>query len=319
MNKLLEVKNLTVKFKKGTKVGTALDNISFYINKNEILGIVGESGSGKTLTGLSILNLLPTTEVKGEIIFKDKNLLALPEDKLRKIRGNLISMIFQEPMTSLNPVFTIGNQLIETIMVHKKLSRKEAKNFALEMMNLVGIAGGEKRLNNYPHQFSGGMRQRIMIALALCGNPELIIADEPTTALDVTIQAQILELLLSIRKKFGTSIMFITHNLGVIAKITDKVIVLYCGQIMEIAETEKIFKTPLHPYTIGLINSIPDKTKRGKKLQPIPGNVPSIFEKISGCKFYMRCKDRMQRCGQNVPELSEIKPQHLVRCFKYEK
>jgi oligopeptide/dipeptide ABC transporter ATP-binding protein len=284
------------------------------------MGIVGESGSGKSVTAMSILRLIPSPPgkiVDGKIIFDGQDLLKLSEKEIRKIRGNKIAMIFQEPMTSLNPVFTIGSQIMEAILLHQDVTKEEAREKAIEMLRLVGIPAPEKRVDDYPHQFSGGMRQRAMIAMALSCNPSLLIADEPTTALDVTIQAQILDLMLDIKEKVGdASIILITHDLAVVAEVCDKVTVMYCGKVMEQTDVYTLFKNPKHPYTIGLLNSIPGikiKTK-DQKLYTIPGIVPSIFDLPKGCKFCTRCERADEKCKLEEPELKEIEPGHFVRC-----
>ncbi|MCI1964545.1 MAG: ABC transporter ATP-binding protein [Oscillospiraceae bacterium] len=317
---LLEVKHLKTDFilKKGTV--HAVNDISFEMNKGEILAIVGESGSGKSVTSLSIMGLLqhPGKVVDGEILYKGEDLLKKSSKELEKIRGDQISMIFQEPMTSLNPVYRVKNQIMESIMTHMKLSKKEALTRAIEMLRTVGIPSPEQRIEDYPHQMSGGMRQRVMIAMALSCNPELLIADEPTTALDVTIQAQILELLDTMRKKYHMAVLLITHDLGVVSEAADRVIVMYCGQIMEEAKVKDLFAKPMHPYTLGLLNSIPridDET--GRRLYMIKGMVPNPLQMPKGCPFSDRCDRCMERCAFEMPELKTLNG-HKVRCFLYD-
>lgn len=323
MSESLQIKNLKTSFFLEQGELKAVNNVSFKLSKGETLGIVGESGCGKSVTALSVMRLIqepPGKIVGGEIFYQGKDLLKLPIDQMRHIRGNKVSMIFQEPMTSLNPVFTIGNQIEEAIELHQDLSAKEVKNKAIEMLKLVGIPSPERRIKDYPHQLSGGMRQRVMIAMALSCEPEILIADEPTTALDVTIQAQILDLLRKLQDEFGMAIMLITHDLGIVAEIADRVIVMYAGKIVEEADIEEIFELPLHPYTIGLLKSIPSlqMAHRGReeRLQTIPGMVPNILEIGKGCPFEDRCFLRVPHCKEEEPELREIKPGHWVSCFE---
>ena len=322
-SRLLEIQNLITYFYTLEGTVKAVDDVSFSISKGEIVGLVGESGCGKSVTALSILRLIPNPPGKivgGRIIFQEKNLCELEIQEMRKIRGNEISMIFQEPMTSLNPVFTIGSQITEAIRLHQKLSKKEALHKAIEMLNLVGIPSPEKRVDEYPHELSGGMKQRAMIAMALSCHPKLLIADEPTTALDVTIQAQILDLMLKMKDEFNTSILLITHDLGVIAEAVQKVVVMYAGKIMERASVYDIFQDPLHPYTQGLIESIPkiNVLKQHKqKLKTIPGIVPDMTKLPKGCKFSPRCRQAMKICRESEPELVEINDSHSTRCWLY--
>ena len=322
-SRLLEIQNLITYFYTLEGTVKAVDDVSFSISKGEIVGLVGESGCGKSVTALSILRLIPNPPGKivgGRIIFQGKNLCELEIQEMRKIRGNEISMIFQEPMTSLNPVFTIGSQITEAIRLHQKLSKKEALHKAIEMLNLVGIPSPEKRVDEYPHELSGGMKQRAMIAMALSCHPKLLIADEPTTALDVTIQAQILDLMLKMKDEFNTSILLITHDLGVIAEAVQKVVVMYAGKIMERASVYDIFQDPLHPYTQGLIESIPkiNVLKQHKqKLKTIPGIVPDMTKLPKGCKFSPRCRQAMKICRESEPELVEINDSHSTRCWLY--
>ncbi len=317
---LLEVKNLSTEFKLKRGIVKAVDDISFSIDKGEILAVVGESGSGKSVTSLSVMGLLqkPGRISGGEILFKSQDLTKLNQRELQKIRGNQISMIFQEPMTSLNPVMRIKDQIMESIMTHMKISKKEALERAIEMLDTVGIPSAAQRANDYPHQMSGGMRQRVMTALALACEPELLIADEPTTALDVTIQAQILELLYRLREKFHMAVLLITHDLGVVSEAADRVIVMYCGKIVEEADVRSLFVNPLHPYTMGLLRSIPQiDDDSDERLYMIKGMVPNPLNMPSGCSFSDRCEQSMERCTQAMPELQDIEG-HKVRCFLYE-
>jgi len=317
---LLEVNNLKTEFKLKHGTVRAVDDISFTIDKGEILAIVGESGSGKSVTSLSIMGLLqkPGRIAGGEILFKSQDLNKLSQQELQKIRGNEISMIFQEPMTSLNPVWRIKDQIMENITTHMKISRKDALARTIKMLDTVGIPSPADRANDYPHQMSGGMRQRVMIAMALSCEPELLIADEPTTALDVTIQAQILELLYNMREKFNMAVLLITHDLGVVSEAADRVIVMYCGKIVEEADVKSLFKHPLHPYTVGLLNSIPQiDDDSDKRLYMIKGMVPNPLHMPPGCSFSDRCDRCMERCTKEVPELQEIDG-HKVRCFLYD-
>lgn len=316
---LLEVKNLKTEFKMRKGIVKAVDDVSFSVDQGEVLAVVGESGSGKSVTSLSIMGLLqdPGKVTGGEVLFKGENLLKKSKKEMQAIRGHHISMIFQEPMTSLNPVYKIKDQLTESIMLHMKLSKKEALERAVEMLKLVGIPSARERADEYPHQMSGGMRQRVMIAMALACNPELLIADEPTTALDVTIQAQILELLGEMREKFHMAVLLITHDLGVVSETADRVVVMYCGKVMENAKVEEIFKNPLHPYTIGLLNSIPSlEDDSGEPLYMIKGMVPNPLRMPPGCPFSDRCEKCMERCKQEMPELTDIDG-HKVRCFLF--
>ncbi|HIG10132.1 MAG TPA: ABC transporter ATP-binding protein [Planctomycetes bacterium] len=320
---LIQVKNLQTLFLVEGQEAHAVDGVSFDIYEDEMLGIVGESGSGKSVTSLSIMRLIPDPPGKiagGEILFGGRDLLKLSYDEMRQIRGRDIAMIFQEPMTSLNPVFTIGMQVAEALRFHDNISKAEALDRAVEVLDQVGIPDARKRLKDYPHQFSGGMRQRVMIAMALICTPALLIADEPTTALDVTIQAQILDLMKELQsQRSGASILLITHDLAVVAETCDRVIVMYGGQIQEIAGIHDIFDNPQHPYTKGLLNSIPHMQDKGHKLEAIPGNVPSIFEFPGGCRFNTRCAQVEKRCHQEIPALHEVAPGHCVRCHLAER
>ncbi|MDY0359844.1 MAG: ABC transporter ATP-binding protein [Desulforegulaceae bacterium] len=307
MEHLLEVNNLEVKFKLRTGGLTAIDKVGFTLDKGERLGIVGESGAGKSVTGFSIINLIskPGYISDGEIIFEGKDLTRVSEDVLRHIRGNRISMIFQDPMMTLNPVFTIGEQMAETILAHKNISRKDALEISVEKLRQVHIPSPETRLNQYPHEFSGGMRQRIVIAIALLLDPAIIIADEPTTALDVTIQAEIMELLLELCEKNETGLILITHDLGVVSQVTEKIAVMYAGRIVEIGSTENIVANPLHPYTRGLIKALPGSRGTGEKLYQIPGSMPNLTEMPKGCAFHPRCELAEGECFTTVPELMQ--------------
>jgi oligopeptide/dipeptide ABC transporter ATP-binding protein len=322
--KLLEVRDLVTHFKTERGMARAVNGVSFDVYKDEVIGIVGESGSGKSVTALSIMRLIPNPPgeiLSGSIMFNGKDLLKLPLPEMRTMRGNDIGMIFQEPMTSLNPVFKIGYQVMESILWHQDVDKKEAFERAVAVLDLVGIPDARKRMDDYPHQFSGGMRQRVMIAMALSCNPALLIADEPTTALDVTIQAQILELMLDLKaKRKGSSIIMITHDLAVVAETCQRIIVMYGGKIQEIGTARQIFNNPLHPYTQGLLESIPhpEKGTRQHRLKAIKGMVPNILEMPKACKFNTRCDYAMDICFHMEPGLAEIEPGHFVRCHLYE-
>ena len=320
--KLLEVKNLKTYFYTDEGVVKSVDDVSFDVEKGKTLGIVGESGCGKSITSLSIMQLVETPPGKivgGEIIYQGENLLEKNKDQMRKIRGGEIAMIFQEPMTSLNPVFTVGKQIMEALRLHTDLDKEKAKERAIEMLKLVKIPLPEKRFNEYPHQLSGGMRQRVMIAMALSCNPKLLICDEPTTALDVTIQAQILDLINELKEKLGTSVMMITHDLGVIAEVADDVMVMYAGKVVEYGSADDIFESPKHPYTSGLMNCIPKLTDEDHtRLDVIKGMVPSFDQMPKGCAFCPRCSEAMDICRERMPELMDVNG-HKVRCFKYSK
>ncbi len=315
---VIEIKDLKTYFFVEEGVVKAVDGVSFEIAEGETLGIVGESGCGKSVTSISIMRLVPNPPGKivgGQILFKGEDLLMKSEADMRKIRGNEISMIFQEPMTSLNPVYTIGDQIAESVMLHQNLTKREAFSRAVEMLDKVGIPASEKRVHEYPHQLSGGMRQRVMIAMALSCNPKMLVADEPTTALDVTIQAQILELMKQLRDEFNTAIMLITHDLGVIAEVADRVAVMYAGKIVEYTDVMTLFQKPGHPYTIGLLKSIPKLTGNHKRLEPIQGVVPSPLNLPQGCKFNNRCPYAREKCFEKEPELVEVEKGHSVRCW----
>ena len=312
---MLEIKNLTTEFKQKKGTTKAVNNVSFHVNQGEILAIVGESGSGKSVTSLSIMGLT-NGKVSGEILFKGEDLSKKSRKEMQKIRGDQISMIFQEPMTSLNPVKRIKDQLMETIMAHMDLSKEDALKRAIEMLGLVGIPSPEKRAYDFPHQMSGGMRQRVMIAMALSCHPELLIADEPTTALDVTIQAQIMELLYGLREKLNMAVMLITHDLGVVAESADRVIVMYCGKIVEEALVDDLFTEPKHPYTRGLLNSIPRIDDDQERLYMIEGMVPNPLNMPKGCSFSDRCDQCMAICKEKMPALVSENGR-AVRCFLY--
>lgn len=321
--KLLEIKGLRTTFFTDNGQIPAVDDIDFSVQEGEILGIVGESGSGKSVTSLSIMGLIPSPPGKitgGEILLDNKNLVNCTEKQMQKIRGKDIAMIFQEPMTSLNPLFTIGDQLKEAILIHNpKWSKKKAFARAVEIMKLVGLPRAEDLLKDYPHQLSGGMRQRVMIAMALVCDPQVLIADEPTTALDVTIQAQILQLMKDLNKRLNTAVLLITHDLGVVAETCERVIVMYAGQIVEEAPIQEIFSNPKHPYTQGLIQSVPDMRFKKDNLYSIPGSVPKLGSIQVGCRFAARCEYAMERCLQETPPLFEAAEQHKSRCFLLEK
>lgn len=317
---LLEVKDLKTYFYIDKEVIPAVDGVSFEIKKGEILALVGESGSGKSVTALSMMGLIrePGKIIEGEILFNDENLIDKKEKEMRTIRGNHIAMVYQEPMSSLNPNIRIGSQIGEALMIHKRASsRSDAKKQSIKIMELVGIPDAEKRYKDYPSQFSGGMRQRIMIAMAIVCKPQLLIADEPTTALDVTVQADILSLLRDLIEEYNMSILLITHDLGVVAEMADRVCIMYCGKIMEQTSNSKLFKNPLNPYTKGLIKCIPRTDDKTDILYTIGGNVPYPTEFPKGCRFSTRCPDVMEICKEEVPSLMDIGDNHLVRCFLY--
>ena len=313
---ILSVKDLNMGFKTDYGYLPIIHDINFDIYSGETLGIVGESGSGKSVTSLCIMRLTDGGVIKGQVLVEGRNLLELSEKEMQKIRGNQIAMIFQEPMTSLNPVFTIGYQLTEALCRHQGLSKKEAWAKAVEMLDKVRIAEPEQRMKEYPYQLSGGMRQRVMIAMMLACRPRLLIADEPTTALDVTIQAQVLELMRDLQKEMGTSIMFITHDLGVIRQMADRVLVLYCGEIMEEATVQDLFKDPKHPYTVGLMSTLPKYGQPGE-LPVIDGMVPPAGEFPAGCVFSTRCPYATERCKECKPALTQLGENRRVRCFRY--
>ncbi len=314
--RLLEIRDLHTFFYTDAGVVKAVNGVSFQVNKGQTIGIVGESGCGKSVMSLSIMRLIqdPGRIVDGQVIFNGQDLVKLSQGEMRKINGDRISMIFQEPMTSLNPVFTVGNQIAESLILHEKLTKKQAREKAVEMISTVGIPRAEGIYDSYPHELSGGMRQRIMIAMALSCNPELLIADEPTTALDVTIQAQILDLLKEIKRKFGTSIMLITHDLGVVAEMADYVIVMYAGRIIEQGNVNDIYLNPMHPYTIGLLKSKPSITTVSERLYTIPGQVPNLINLPEICYFSDRCKMCKDVCKQGFPKMIDMGNDHFVAC-----
>ncbi|KON87983.1 peptide ABC transporter ATP-binding protein [Sporosarcina globispora] len=321
MSDLLTVENLTVEFKNGSNSNKVVKDLSFHINQGETVGIVGESGCGKSVTSLAIMSLVPSPAGKvssGKIIFKDENLLEKKQKALRKIRGKEIAMIFQDPMSTLDPAFKVGFQIDEVLKLHTNLSKKQIKNKTIELLKSVGIPSPEQRYNQYPYELSGGMRQRVVIAMALACNPELLIADEPTTALDVTVQAQILDLMNDLKVQFNTSIMMITHDIGVVAETCNRVIVMYAGQIVEEANIRDLFDHAAHPYTQGLLKSVPKINSSNKILHSIPGNVPTPEEMPNGCRFYPRCPIASEKCRNQEPPLEKMKENHKVRCWHIE-
>jgi len=321
-NTILEVKDLQTYFRTDAGVVKAVDGVSFRLDKGETLGLVGESGSGKSVTNMSIMRLIPTPPGKivgGEILLDGEDILKMDEKSLSTIRGNRISMIFQDPMTALNPYLKISTQLIETIRLHQGLDKKEARNKAIEMLKLVGIPAAERRIDAYPHQFSGGMRQRVMIAIALSCNPEVLIADEPTTALDVTIQAQILDLIKDLSVKLNTAVIMITHDLGVVAGMCDNVCVMYAGRIVERAPVDDLFDAPKHPYTNGLIQSIPRLDEQSsERLYSIDGQPPNVIDLPECCPFHPRCEKAMDICSTKYPPVVELEGKRTVACWLYE-
>ena len=314
---MLSVQDLKVYFVGNERVARALDGVSYEVGRGETVCLVGESGCGKTVSALTILGIIPQPPGKimgGKVLFNNQNLLDLTEKKMQEIRGNHIAIVFQEPMTSLNPVFTIEDQIQEAIMVHERLDEGDIRQRCIQLLKDVGIPSPEERLKAYPHQLSGGQRQRVMIAMALACNPDLVIADEPTTALDVTIQAQILNLFQELQQKRQMSLLYITHDLGVVANIADRIYVMYAGIIVEQGDTSTIFHNPRHPYTQGLLTSLPSRTKRGSTLYSIPGTVPDPAHKPSGCPFHPRCNSAIQTCGIELPRLCDYGEGHLSRC-----
>jgi peptide/nickel transport system ATP-binding protein len=321
-NRILQVKNLKTHFFSDGDIIPAVDGVDFFVNSGETLGIVGESGCGKSVTSLSIMGLLPKQNAKiveGTIEFEGRSLVKLSEKELQRVRGNEIAMIFQEPMTSLNPVYTIGRQLSESVILHRNYSRQQAREHSIDMLKKVGIPRPEKIIDEYPHQLSGGMRQRVMIAMAMSCEPRLLIADEPTTALDVTIQAQILDLMRQLRENQNMSIMLITHDLGVVAEMCQRVIVMYAGQVIEQADVVRLFQNPSHPYTIGLINSIPQMDTEAEWLDSIPGSVPTPGAMPKGCRFAPRCTHAEGRCWTESPPLFDLGDEQFSRCWLNEK
>ena len=322
-NHLLEVRNLRTYFYTPGAVVKAVDDVSFYLDEGETVGLVGESGCGKSVTALSMLKLIPNPPgriVGGEIIFEGRDILGLETDELRAVRGNRIGMIFQEPMTSLNPVLTIGRQLTEPLKLHLGMTSQQARSRAAELLELVGIPNADVRLRGFAHQFSGGQRQRIMIAIALSCNPKLLIADEATTALDVTIQAQILELMKNLTEQLGTALIIITHNLGIVARYADRVNVMYAGKIKETGTADEIYELPRHPYTVGLLNSVPrlDLPTRGR-LDPIPGEIPNLADLPDGCSFQDRCEWVVDRCRVDEPPAMQVEGNHHAACWEWQK
>ena len=318
---LLRVEDLHTYFFTEDGVVKAVDGVTFNVKRGEVLGLVGESGSGKSVTALSVLRLIPQPPgkiISGDIIWKGESILDIPESDMRTIRGNQIAVVFQDPMTSLNPVLTIGDQIKEAIKLHQQVSDLEAEEKTKTLLELVGIPDAGKRLKDYPWQFSGCMRQRVMIALALSCNPDLLIADEPTTALDVTIQAQVLDLMRDLKERFQTSIILITHDIGVIAEMCDRVAVMYAGNIVELADVITIFKEPKHPYTKALLKAIPSaNSSRDEELYSIPGSIPNLINPPSGCRFHPRCEEARPECSEIVPDTVELEPGHFVRCLLY--
>ena len=319
---LLRVRGLCTSFHTEAGVVQAVTGVDLDINEGETLGLVGESGCGKSVTALSILRLIQSPPGKieaGEVIFRGEDLLRFPMKRMRKeIRGRKIAMVFQDPMTSLNPVVSVGYQVAEAIRIHQKLNKRDAKDRAVEMLEAVGISDAGQRFGQYPHQFSGGMRQRVMIAMALSCHPDLLIADEPTTALDVTIQAQILELLKELKGRFITAILLITHNLGLVADIADRVVVMYAGEVVEAGDLQSVFRRPKHPYTMALLQCFPDLSRERRELAPIEGTVPNLVSPPSGCRFHPRCQFRMEPCSRVHPDLEPVEPGHKVRCHLYD-
>jgi len=321
---LLDIRGLKTHFKTDEGMVRAVDGVDVTVHRGETVGIVGESGCGKTVTAMTVMKLIampPGKIVEGQIIWQGRDLVPLDAEEMRKIRSKEIGIIFQEPMTSLNPVYTVGSQIAETVRLHEGLSRRDAKDRAIEMLRLVNIPTPERRVDDYPHQFSGGMRQRVMIAMALSCNPKLLIADEPTTALDVTIQAQILDLLSEMRERLGMAIMMITHDMGVVAETTHRVVVMYAGRVVEEATAEQLFGDPKHPYTQGLIRSIPrmdTAAAHKERLEAIAGVVPSLLDPPPGCRFAPRCRFATPRCTEAMPLLQEVEPGHKVACVLYD-
>ncbi|MDQ0482554.1 ABC transporter ATP-binding protein [Guptibacillus hwajinpoensis] len=320
MNQLLEVNDLVTSFRTAEGKLSAVRGVSFSVNKGETLCIVGESGCGKSITTLSVMGLLPSNgEIsRGSIRFSGEELTTKNEEELRKLRGNEISMIFQEPMTALNPVFTIGYQLREPLMIHKRLSKREATQKAITLLNQVGIPDPVSKLKQFPHELSGGMRQRVMIAMALACNPSLLIADEPTTALDVTIQAQILDLIDDLKADLGMGVVMVTHDMGVVAEVADRVMVMYAGEVVEVGTVTEIFESPKHPYTRGLLASVPNIDEPDHSMEAIPGSLPNLSEEIQGCRFHPRCPFAMDKCMEMEPPLFELSSEHQSKCWLQE-
>lgn len=321
MEYTLQIQNLKTQFHTAKGIVPVVDDVSIDIPKGKIIGLVGESGCGKSMTAMSVMQLVkkPGKVVDGQIMLMGKNLLDMTKKEMQNVRGNDIAMIFQEPMTSLNPVYTVGKQVREAILLHQDMTKEEAKAKTIEIFRKCGIPEPEKRYNSYPHQLSGGLRQRVMIAMAMVCEPELLIADEPTTALDVTIEAQILKLMKQLRDEHGTSILLITHNMGVVAQMCDYVYVMYAGKVMEQAETFELFRNTCHPYTEGLLSSIPKMDRQVDRLYSIPGVVPNLLHLPKGCSFCTRCQYATEQCREIRPDLTEVNEAHLVRCNRYEK
>ena len=316
MENILEIKDLTIQYHADNRIVEAVNKLNMTLGKGESLGLVGETGAGKTTTALGIMGLIPNPPgiiTEGEIVFEGQDLLKLNKKKMREVRGKKISMIFQDPMTSLNPVMTVGDQIAESIRIHEKCSKAEAAAKAVEMLEMVGIPG--ERYSEYPHQFSGGMKQRVVIAIALSCNPELLLADEPTTALDVTIQAQVLDLIVKLKKEKQTSMILITHDLGIVAEVCDKVAIMYAGEIVEYGSLAQIYNNTCHPYTKGLFGSIPDLDSHVKRLSPIPGLMPDPANLPAGCSFCPRCSAACEKCQTENPGMIEVEPGHFVKCF----
>ena len=315
---LLEIKDLSIHYITEDGTVKAVDHMNLEVGKGETLGLVGETGAGKTTTALGIMNLIPQPPgkiIKGEVIFEGEDLLKKKPAEMRKIRGNKISMIFQDPMTALNPVITVGEQIMEVVQLHRKVSKAEAIKHTQDMLELVGIPGA--RWVDYPHQFSGGMKQRVVIAMALACDPTLLIADEPTTALDVTIQAQVLDLMKKLKDELNTSMIMITHDLGIVAEVCDKVAIMYAGNVVEYTNKENLYRTPKHPYTVGLFNSIPNPQLDEARLKPIEGLMPDPTDLPSGCPFHPRCPKATEKCARVVPAPIEVQPGHFVKCLEY--
>ena len=316
MENILEIKDLTIQYHADNRIVEAVNKLNLTLGKGESLGLVGETGAGKTTTALGIMGLIPNPPgiiTEGEIVFEGQDLLKLNKKKKREVRGKKISMIFQDPMTSLNPVMTVGDQIAESIRIHEKCSKAEAAAKAVEMLEMVGIPG--ERYSEYPHQFSGGMKQRVVIAISLSCNPELLLADEPTTALDVTIQAQVLDLIVKLKKEKQTSMILITHDLGIVAEVCDKVAIMYAGEIVEYGSLAQIYNNTCHPYTKGLFGSIPDLDSHVKRLSPIPGLMPDPANLPAGCSFCPRCSAACEKCQTENPGMVEVEPGHFVKCF----
>ena len=317
---ILEVRDLTTRFRTQRGELNAVEGVSFHVERGEILGLVGESGCGKSVTSQSVLRLYDerrSVRYSGQVLFEGRDLLALPEKEMRAVRGSEIAMVFQDSLSSLNPVLTCGDQIMEAMRIHQKLSRAQAREKAAELLRLVGIPGAEERIDQYPHQLSGGMRQRVMIACALSCRPKLLIADEPTTALDVTIQAQILDLIRDLNRELDTAVLFITHDLGVVSELCDTVIVMYTGRIVEQAPVRDLFREPRHPYTVGLLEAIPRITREREPLSTIQGMVPNPTERIEGCTFWPRCPHAAEQCKKEAPPMTELSGDRRVRCWLY--